>query len=906
MRTRWRTQIAMVAALLSISLGMLSLPARALRIASAGTPSGMIVAPTATAPLPLPHTMPLEAFERLLYIFLEETRYDRVPGWVKDKRVRDTGSYIEGMSYGTHPAVRVFYSPEVVVWLEGGRQGPIPDGAMMVMEMYEPPAARYDGLSPEALRSKLSLWTVMIRDSQGSKDGWFWNFYSRGQAVDTHAYPFAYPNAGFGHYCVRCHASAANAFTFASLRNIEGQPGNPIVYRVDESWRQDATLKRIPKGHVDVAEGLDPTRLAKSKAARELNVEFVQRFTQMPPVARQDVVPFPPVTYDHIVAGRDGPEPFLTSDQCMPCHDGQDRPFGPNMYIPPEGNRDGVNLSPFGEWTWSLMGLSGRDPVFHAQVESELTLHPTRDADIWGLCSRCHSVMAQRQMEAERPGLIFRESIFYATHPNDSRTKYGALARDGISCTVCHQMVDDGRPLEETFSGRFALSKPGQFEPGVSYIYGPRADPVTHSMLTTLGMQPLQSDYITSSRACASCHVVILPVYDKDGKQLKEIYEQVTYLEWLNSAYQNELGSGGSQPRTCQSCHMQDFHDGKKLAFRIANIQDQTYPESNHLAPMADITVPLREGYRRHKLMGINLFTLEMFNQFDDILGVRKTNFMTGSANGLAFAIGEINQTAQRATAQVEIGNVNLTDQQVIATVRVTNRAGHRFPSGVGFRRAFLEFKIVDAHNTVVWASGRTDALGIIVDGQGQPLPTEFFQVDSRTGMAYQPHYQTITDQHQVQIYEEAVQDPAGAFTTSFLNRLQKIKDNRLLPLGWSPNGPAGFKHEWAEETMPVGIGDDAEFVDGTGADTVTYVVNLPRVMVEGGSVVATLYYQAIPPYYLQQRFATAQDRNGKRLYYLASHLNLKGTHIENWKLRVQSASAPVQTTVPSEQRKPL
>ena len=44
----------------------------------------------------------------------------------------------------------------------------------------------------------------------------------------------------------------------------------------------------------------------------------------------------------------------------------------------------------------------------------------------------------------------------------------------------------------------------------------------------------------------------------------------------------------------------------------------------------------------------------------------------------------------------------------------------------------------------------------------------------------------------------------------------------------------------------------------------------------------ASLYYQAIPPLYLQERFTTASGDNARRLHYLASHLNLEGTNIEN------------------------
>jgi hypothetical protein len=43
------------------------------------------------------------------------------------------------------------------------------------------------------------------------------------------------------------------------------------------------------------------------------------------------------------------------------------------------------------------------------------------------------------------------------------------------------------------------------------------------------------------------------------------------------------------------------------------------------------------------------------------------------------------------------------------------------------------------------------------------------------------------------------------------------------------------------------------------------------------------------------QRFEQAPEGDGtRRLYYLTSNMKLKGTVIENWKLPLVSASAPV------------
>ena len=65
---------------------------------------------------------------------------------------------------------------------------------------------------------------VMIKDSSGSPDGWFWASVYEGQELDT-TDSFDYPQAGFVLACVRCHSVAEEGGTFSSLRNITGFPG---------------------------------------------------------------------------------------------------------------------------------------------------------------------------------------------------------------------------------------------------------------------------------------------------------------------------------------------------------------------------------------------------------------------------------------------------------------------------------------------------------------------------------------------------------------------------------------------------------------------------------------------------------------------------------------------------------
>ena len=355
---------------------------------------------------------------------------------------------------------------------------------------------------------------------------------------------------------------------------------------------------------------------------------------------------------------------------------------------------------------------------------------------------------------------------------------------------------------------------------------------------------------------------------------------------------------------------MPGTYNGEDLAFRIANIQDQTYPEADNRAPEDETTVPIRDDFRRHTLLGINIFGLEFFNQFDNILGVRKTDYMTGSDNGLPTAIAQSNQLAKEETADVAIESMAYADGALTVQVKVTNKTGHRFPSGVGFRRAFLELSVLDQHDLVVWASGRTNGVGVIVDETGAPLPSEFMtvlnpaacQADfTQCEQAYEPHYQVITAQNQVQIYQELVKNPENRFTTSFVAQATTVKDNRLLPKGWTKDGPPGFAADptwgprFVQATSPKGnVLEDAAFQDGTGSDTITYRIAMPAEVIAGGTVAATLYYQSIPPFYLMERFTTADGPNAQRLHFMAGYLNVDGTHIDDWKLEVASAQQAI------------
>ena len=937
--------------------------------------------------LPLPSTfLParLSEFQAQLKTFLSSGKYKTL-NWCEDKKLRDTGPFVNNTSYGVHPTVKIYYSPAVIDWLSD-RSKVIPDGAMIVKEQYSPPAARYQLAAPAAVNG----WTIMIKDSKGAQDGWYWAEIWGAQCVDNNNPPFAYPYAGFGLYCVRCHASAEREHTFTYSKNIKGFPGDPDSYFVDLSWASNpvtghpstpaqpcsdaATSDRdVPTaGHntdaSDVQEQTVYRQMANLKAAT-VDPKFAAFYKSIAPVPLDKVLKFPGETYDHVYPTTKGSNQFLTSDQCMGCHSAGT--YGNVMMYSgpkqPDGSTPVMNVSPYGEWRWSPMGLAGRDPVFYAQLDSEIAFvkeffknDPAKIAEniktINNTCFKCHGVMGKRRLDDDHGGPgkgDFDPALVYATYDTDSPARkdsyiYGALARDGVSCMACHRIVEDQGTfidfLKTKITGNFTTGNPEE-------LYGPFEDKeiVTDPMNNAMGIKPKHNAYIKSSRMCGNCHTINLPLMDNPAADPNKPHlEQVTYLEWLNSGYQNEVGTN-SKAQTCQNCHMPTKYSNSKGTLNIpviqqpiAFIEDTQYPQTGNRLPDEKILVRFRnEGFARHQFQGLNVTLLEMFRQFmtpyksngtnilaNIILGVRQNDYMSG-LDDLTTAIDAFVQQAQNSTAEVSVSEPTISNQKLIADVKVTNKTGHRFPSGVGFRRAFLELRVTDNESgKIVWCSGCTNELGVIMKGTTtERLPSELFDVytdgtkpatlgypaacnKTVPGVSpqhYQAHYfwdpqkntgSAITRQDQVQIYEELNLNIQCAMTTSFLRRDYQLKDNRMLPFGWSRTGPVNpdktpyIPADYLHETFPVSVGGDPAYADGSGTSVVRYEIPLSAFTGKNVTIAATIYYQSIPPYFLNDRFTQAPNAPAtQRLYYLTSNLQTKGTPIENWKFQIARAT---------------
>lgn len=752
----------------------------------------------------------------------------------------------------------------------------------------------------------------------------------------------------YGNWCINCHASATSESTFSSLQNIITPGAQFLQYSPDLILLENINF--VGDLHI-------PQRVALEFLESENQLgfedpftsplptpypEFIEFYDQIPPVSfeRAWETRLPAETYDHQVSFEDGPDQFLTSDQCIGCHDAVFfNLFLPNMVfegVDSKGDIKFYNLSPYAEWKASPLGQAGRDPIFFAQVESETNFFAGKNITdqngvvideenlalcVQNTCLHCHGVMGQRQYQIDTEGQdnLNCNDLFgipqlpqipvgaplsadavtqWPGADNTDLQRYGSLARDGISCTVCHHIVDEGFGTDSIYTGNFVTGPPTE-------IYGPFRDVVVKPMQQSIGINPEFGEQTLNANLCGTCHNILLPIVTNQGELLGFSYEQTTDLEWQNSVY----AQGRSESKTCQGCHMPDTFHGEKLEFKIANIEDDTLPPSPNRLPNSEINLRERSNYARHTLHGLNVFLNEMFQEFPLILGTRQIDFMSGVATELPLITARKSflDMARNQTADLEILSTEFTaDGQLKVTVKVTNKAGHYLPSGVNFRRVFLEFLVNDSQGNVLWASGRTNSVGAIIEGvDGPVLPTELVLENPQ---AFQPHYETITSEDQVQIYQEVVADSNGNITTSFLRRVFTIKNNRLRPEGFDPafffESSSPFVRDLAE--IPGNAKFDPYYTDPslTGADIIEYIV---PVTASADNIKVTLYNQSIPPFYLQQRFndaniGAAEKENIERLYYLTSHLNTQGAKdkngeafIEDWKLMLATDTATIQ-----------
>lgn len=472
---------------------------------------------------------------------------------------------------------------------------------------------------------------------------------------------------------------------------------------------------------------------------------------------------------------------FSGSGNCSQCHDGL-------------SDSQGNDLSIVKNWSTSMMANSTRDPYWRAKVASELHRNPQLSDEINDKCSRCHAPMANDAMKKENiPLEILDNGMLNPSHA------YYNQALDGVSCTACHQISDNGLLGSlEGFSGKYSILTYSNLVDRP--IYGQYSNPVANPMMNQVSFTPQHGAHMSDSAVCATCHNLKTPFVDSNGALAStspesEFPEQMVYTEWENSAFKK----GGAQEKSCQNCHMPKVSDDVKISTRPKNLG----PRSN---------------FAQHTFLGANTTMMDILNKNRDELGVKATGFESAIVK---------TREMLKTSATIEIKSTEIVNQQLKVVLRITNHIGHKFPTSFPSRRAFIYFQVKDSQGKILFESGKMNANGSIVGNAGDD--------DSST---YEPHYEIIDSEKQVQIYEPIMQDTDGKVTHTLLRAASYVKDNRIPPSGFD------------KTTVPRDVAvKGAAFTDenfNLGQDTITYLVdvgNKTNLVVSADLLYQTLSY---------------------------------------------------------------
>jgi len=478
---------------------------------------------------------------------------------------------------------------------------------------------------------------------------------------------------------------------------------------------------------------------------------------------------------------------FVPAEVCSDCHSRLYPPgVEPNwkgMGIVHRGEAatpvDPRSVAPAALWPASMMAHAAIDPYWQAKVRYEAAETPAAAAVIENTCLSCHAPMQQYDRRGGS-GLRLAE--------------LDAAGREGVSCTVCHQIEPASLGKPESISAGFRINTRRE-------IYGPHENPFPMPMRMHTGRTPTHSAHMLQSELCGTCHTLVTPVLDATGQKTGEFLEQATYLEWAASLYPK---SG----RSCQSCHLPLLADGEGKPVRqyIAHT-----PHGGYFGPIRP-----REPFGQHTFGAANVQMARMLADLNpgkaEILGLAANRARRMLEEGLGLEL-----TAVRRGRLVE------------AEVRVVNAAGHKFPSGFPSRRLWLHLKARDAAGAIRFESGAWN-----------PATGEIRSLEGRAGAAMEPHHARITRPDQTQIYEAEMAAPGGAATASLLRAGRWSKDNRLLPLGFAES--EGARHSLS----PVGVTDDADF--RAGGDTVVYQIPAGPDGGAGWTIEVEALYQSIKP----------------------------------------------------------
>ncbi len=468
-----------------------------------------------------------------------------------------------------------------------------------------------------------------------------------------------------------------------------------------------------------------------------------------------------------------------------------------------ENSKDPVH-APYDRWVHSMMGQAARDPIFHACLAIA-----NQDAAFAGeLCLRCHTPVAWLNGRS----VPTDGSMVGNPDPKNPEILYNPEDMEGVSCIVCHRMVDPiyqegiSPPEDEPILAALPFQERPASLMGVPYNTEPHtAKFVIDPLDNRRGPRNLseawpegfyfhywiESPFHTSSRLCATCHDVSNPAYQRqpDGTYAltsldephptQNKYEMFpverTYSEWSQSLFaqgpidlNGRFGGDLTAVSSCQDCHM-PTGEGKFCRVDEA---------------------PVRPDVRIHNFNGANTWVLRAINEIYDpgVTGL--------DPQGIEDSIARAVEMMQKAS------DMELTVVGSSLNVRIINMTGHKLPTGYGEgRRMWLNVKFLDANDNLILEHGAYD-----------PASAVLSQEDTKV---YELKHGISEDVAKI------VNRPAGEGFHFVLNNL-KLKDNRIPPMGFTNAGFESVQAQPINYTYADGqYWDDTVFTIPPGTRTV-------------------------------------------------------------------------------------
>ena len=223
------------------------------------------------------------------------------------------------------------------------------------------------------------------------------------------------------------------------------------------------------------------------------------------------------------------------------------------------------------------MGLSAATRFLRPTRQRSETFHPSSVPMIADTCLGCHGVQGQRQFAIDRHAAtgacetIDREMVNAVPYPPGDPVsrlaKYGALARDGVSCASCHRMVvgkadadkHQHEPQNKCVEERQAALNPGLtgFAKTFTGCLLGRGRPTSSMVNSTIPRRRACTRPSGATRSivrrfqaprCAArvtrciCRCCIAAC------KIGHFYEQTTYPEWAFSDYRTGATPDGALP----------------------------------------------------------------------------------------------------------------------------------------------------------------------------------------------------------------------------------------------------------------------------------------------------------------------------------------------------------------------